>query len=126
MFGTNSIIRAQVNFQTVGPGGPDSVTTYMGAVVERERMRRAQRSESGMTLIEVMVSVVILTLITGGITSALLTALNIFDPTSHRVQESNDAQLIAAFLTRDAQAGRRHRPEHGLARHDEQSRCLND
>jgi hypothetical protein len=57
-----------------------------------------------MTLIEVLISVLIVSLITGGIVSAMLTALNIFDPTSHRVLETNDSQTIAAFLTSDAQA----------------------
>src|SRR5437879_6560860 len=67
-------------------------------------MRRVQRTQNGTTLVEVIISVVIATLITGGITSAMLTALNIFSPTSHRVQETNDAQKIATFLSRDAQA----------------------
>jgi hypothetical protein len=67
-------------------------------------MTRVRHSEGGMTFIELLIGVVIVSLITGGIVSAMLTALNIFDPTSHRVVETNDSQTIAAFLTRDAQA----------------------
>src|SRR5262245_431354 len=67
-------------------------------------MTRMRHSEDGMTFIELLIGVVIVSLITGGIVSAMLTALNIFDPTSHRVLETNDSQTIAAFLTRDAQA----------------------
>src|SRR5262245_3929231 len=78
--------------------------SHVGAVVERALMRRVNRRDAGMTLIEVLVGVVILSMITGGIVTALLTALNVYDPTSHRVQETNDAQTIAAFLARDAQA----------------------
>jgi Tfp pilus assembly protein PilW len=67
-------------------------------------VKRVRHSQEGMTLIEVLIGVLIVSLITGGIVSAMLTALNIFDPTSHRVLETNDSQTIAAFLTRDAQA----------------------
>src|SRR5262245_21240501 len=67
-------------------------------------MTRIRHSEHGMTLIEVLIGVVIVSMIMGGIITGMLTALNIFDPTSHRVLETNDSQTIAAFLTRDAQA----------------------
>jgi hypothetical protein len=43
-------------------------------------------------------------MISGAITSSLLTSLNIFSPTRHRVDETSDARTIASFLTRDAQA----------------------
>src|SRR4051812_17914332 len=67
-------------------------------------MSDARRSEDGLTFVELLISVVIVSLITGGIVTALLTAINVVDPTNHRVLETNDAQTIAAFLTRDAQA----------------------
>jgi hypothetical protein len=57
-----------------------------------------------LTFIEVLISVVLLTLITGAISAAFVTAMNSSRPTNARVRESNDAQLIAAFLVRDAQA----------------------
>jgi prepilin-type N-terminal cleavage/methylation domain-containing protein len=60
--------------------------------------------EAGFTLIEVLISVVILGLITAALSAAFVTALNISRPSAERLHESNDAQRIAAFLVRDAQA----------------------
>src|ERR1044071_2010233 len=69
------------------------------------KSRRSRRAhERGFTMVEVLVSVVILTLITGGLSAAFVTALDVARPTSQRLRESNDAQVIAAFLIRDAQA----------------------
>ena len=48
--------------------------------------------------------VVVLTMITGAITSALITSLGASTSARQRVRESNDEQLIAAFFTRDGQA----------------------
>jgi type II secretory pathway pseudopilin PulG len=81
--------------------------------MEREPMTRAprwfhfgprRRDERGVTLVELMISVVILSMVTGGIASAFVTALSGNGPTTQRVHESNDAQLVSAYLTRDAQA----------------------
>jgi hypothetical protein len=55
-------------------------------------------------MVEVLISVVILGLITGGLSAAFVTSLDVARPTSQRLRESNDAQVIAAFLIRDAQA----------------------
>ena len=67
-------------------------------------MTRADRSEHGLTLVEVLISVVILSIISGTISAAFVTAMNGSRPTQQRARESNDAQLIAAYLVRDAQS----------------------
>ena len=67
-------------------------------------MTRTQRSEAGLTLIELIVSIAILSLIAGVLSSAFIVGWRTSQPTIQRVKESNDAQLIATFLTRDAQA----------------------
>ena len=64
--------------------------------------RRA--GDRGFTLIELLVAITLLGLVTGALTAVFLTAINGTQAGAERVRESNDAQLIAAFLTRDAQA----------------------
>ena len=78
----------------------------MGAVVEREpvnRMRRSQDQE-GVTLVELMIAIVIMSMIMGALAASFVTAFNSTRPTSDRVRVSNSAQLIASFLERDAQS----------------------
>lgn len=61
-------------------------------------------SEGGFTLLEMVIAVVLLVLITGAISAAFISSLNATAATKTRVNETNDAQLIAGFFTRDAQA----------------------
>jgi len=71
----------------------------------RDRGRGAgDHNEGGFTLIEVLISVVLLTMIMGALTTALVTSINLSTSTTQHTKESNDAQLIAAFLVRDAQS----------------------
>jgi prepilin-type N-terminal cleavage/methylation domain-containing protein len=63
-----------------------------------------ERSQHGMTLVEVLVSVVLLSLVTGTIGTLLLSATDQSGPTAQSIKESTEAQVIAAFLVRDAQA----------------------
>jgi prepilin-type N-terminal cleavage/methylation domain-containing protein len=65
---------------------------------------RVVRNETGFTLVEVIIAVVLLGAITAAITASLLTGINASDSTTQQTRESNDAQIIAAFLVRDAQA----------------------
>ncbi len=65
---------------------------------------RARRSEQGVTFVELIISIVLLSMVTGGIASAFVTSLNGSGPSQARVREANDAQVVAAFLVRDAQA----------------------
>ena len=121
MRATNEIIRAQVNFQAIGSGcRAHRRDPYVGPVLERERMTRAQcrggrraRSESGMTLVEVVISVVLLSMITGAVGAAFITGFNGVRPSQQRVRESNDAQVIASFLVRDAQSAGGSNPNTG-------------
>ncbi len=66
--------------------------------------RNTTRSERGLTLIELLISVTLLGLITSALTASFITAMRAGDNNSQRIKENNDAQIIAGFLTRDAQA----------------------
>ena len=66
-----------------------------------------------MTLVEVVISVVLLSLITGAVAAAFITGFNGVRPSQQRVRESNDAQVIASFLVRDAQSAGGSNPNTG-------------
>jgi large repetitive protein len=68
-----------------------------------DRVRRSQ-SEDGVTLIELLISIVIMSMIMGAIAASFVTAFSSEGPTAQRTRQSNDAQLIAGFLVRDAQS----------------------
>ena len=65
---------------------------------------RRNCSEDGLTFVEVIISVVILTMITGALSTAFVSALRTSKVSAARVNESNDSQIVAAYFTRDAQA----------------------
>jgi prepilin-type N-terminal cleavage/methylation domain-containing protein len=65
-------------------------------------MRR--REESGFTLVELVIAIVLVAMLTGAVAAALGTSLRAADSTAQRSKESNDAQLISTFLVADAQA----------------------
>jgi prepilin-type N-terminal cleavage/methylation domain-containing protein len=65
---------------------------------------RAARSEDGYTLIELIISIIILATITGALSATFLTANNANANISERIHESNDAQLTAGFWSADAMA----------------------
>ncbi len=67
-------------------------------------MSRQPHAEDGFTLVELVISVVILGMIMGGLAASFITAFDIQRPTAERVRQSNSAQVIASFLVRDAQA----------------------
>ena len=67
-------------------------------------LRSRSSAEGGFTLVEIVISVSLLGLITGAATTSMITATNGARITSQRAHESTDAQLISAFLVRDAQA----------------------
>ena len=75
----------------------------------------AAAGEQGFTLIEVIVSIVLLTLITGGISAALVTSINATKGSEQRTKGTNDAQIVAAFLNKDAQAAGGTDPSTGVA-----------
>ncbi|MCU1503809.1 MAG: hypothetical protein JWM12_3163, partial [Ilumatobacteraceae bacterium] len=73
-----------------------------------------QRADKGFTLIEVMIAVVLLTVITGAIAAAMITALNVASSTTAQVADSTDAGVISAYLLRDAQSAGATDPATGL------------
>jgi prepilin-type N-terminal cleavage/methylation domain-containing protein len=62
------------------------------------------RGEEGFTLVELLISTVILGILCGVITEAMIVGLRTSDNTDQRVRESVDAQLISVYFPRDAQA----------------------
>ena len=66
--------------------------------------RNRAKSESGFTLIELIISITLLSVITGALVATFITTNNANANTSERIHESNDAQLTAGFWTADAQA----------------------
>lgn len=68
------------------------------------RRDRRQSPQHGFSLVELMIVVVLLGLVTSGLTASFITALRGNDTAAQRIKESNDAQVVAAFLARDAQA----------------------
>ena len=66
--------------------------------------RRMRRTETGFTLIELIISMTLLATITGALVATFITTNNANANTSERIHESNDAQLTAGFWTADAQA----------------------
>ena len=79
--------------------------------------RRTSRvgTEQGFTLVEVLICVVLLSLIMGALTAELISSLGQSKSTNQVVHESNDAQIIAGYLVRDAQAAGGTNPATGLA-----------
>ena len=65
---------------------------------------RTRPGEAGVTLVELIVAVVLLAMITGALSSSFITAFRGAQPTNERVRESNDAQVLAAYLVRDGQS----------------------
>jgi Tfp pilus assembly protein PilW len=63
-----------------------------------------RRSESGYTLIELIIAITLLAAVTGAMVAAFITTNNANANTSERIHESNDAQLTAGFWAADAQA----------------------
>jgi hypothetical protein len=62
------------------------------------------RRDIGLTLIELLISITLTMIIGGVISAALITSMNAASSTAAQASDSTDAQLIAAYLTRDAQA----------------------
>ncbi|HEX3088767.1 MAG TPA: putative Ig domain-containing protein, partial [Ilumatobacteraceae bacterium] len=65
---------------------------------------KAGRVDSGFSLIELIIAVVLSLLIGGVVVAALITSLNVSNTTTAQVGDSTDAGFITAFLTRDAQS----------------------
>ena len=74
----------------------------------RAHIRRCLRArlcgDGGFTLVEIIIAVSLLGLITGVATASLLTATAAARSSTEHSHQSSDAQLISAFLVKDAQA----------------------
>jgi Tfp pilus assembly protein PilV len=66
--------------------------------------RRVRRSQDGLTMPEILITVVLMSMLISALATTFVTSFNSSRPNSDRVRQSNDAQLIASFLVRDAQA----------------------
>lgn len=70
----------------------------------RARPDRRARGESGFTLIELLMSVVMMGIIIVPLAAGVMVGLRTTEETSTRLAGSNDAQLLAAWLTPDIQS----------------------
>jgi len=61
-------------------------------------------SDAGITLIELVIAIAVGSIIIGGVTAALLSALLNYTSSATRLAESHDAQLLAAWFLPDAQS----------------------
>ena len=61
-------------------------------------------ADRGFSLIEIIIAMTIFAGVTAAIAMSLMTSLRVADNASQRTKESADAQLISAFLVKDAQA----------------------
>jgi prepilin-type N-terminal cleavage/methylation domain-containing protein len=59
------------------------------------------RDESGFTLVELLIAVVVLGVIVAGISAGFSLGLNTLNETSNRLAGSNDAQLLGTYLPPD-------------------------
>ena len=66
--------------------------------------RQIRRTETGFTLIELIISITLLATITGALVATFITTNNANANTAERIHESNDAQITSGFWTADAQA----------------------
>ena len=57
-------------------------------------------NEQGFTLLELIITIVILAVVTGGVAGAVVTSASATRATKQRVSASDDARLSAAFFTR--------------------------
>ena len=73
-------------------------------MTRRSRLLQRVRRDQGFTLIEVLIGIVLSAIIGGVVVGSLITSTSIAEIATDQVNDSTDAGLIAAFLTRDAQA----------------------
>ena len=77
---------------------PSMECERMNTRVLARKTESGARGEAGFTLLEMVISVVLLTLITGAISAAFVSSLNATSATKTRVTETNDAELIGRVL----------------------------
>ncbi len=75
----------------------------------------AGKGSSGFTLVELIIVVMLMGMITSALAASFVTALNASSVDSQRINETDDAQQVASFLVRDAQAAGGSNPATGSA-----------
>lgn len=80
----------------------------MAALVAGPKARRA-RGEEGFTLLELLITLVLIPLVIGGVAFALITGLKATDShdpagTASRLAQSHDVQITSAYFVRDVQS----------------------
>ena len=65
---------------------------------------RIRGDESGFTLMEMIITIIITSMIIGVLAAVFVTSANSTNATKQRSNQSNDAQVISSFLVKDAQA----------------------
>jgi prepilin-type N-terminal cleavage/methylation domain-containing protein len=79
--------------------------THPVAMARRATRRRLERdSESGFTLIELIVTIAILPLVVGGISVALISIFSLSGSVNNRIGDSNDALVGSVNFNRDVQS----------------------
>lgn len=73
------------------------------AVRKRFPSARRRNGDSGLSLVELIIAVVLSLTLIGVIVSAIITSLNIASATSDSIKTSVDVRLVSAYLARDAQ-----------------------
>jgi prepilin-type N-terminal cleavage/methylation domain-containing protein len=63
-----------------------------------------RRRDDGVTLVELLVTIAVLTIIIGPLTGALIVYLRNTDDVGRRLSESHDAQISAAYFAQDVQS----------------------
>jgi prepilin-type N-terminal cleavage/methylation domain-containing protein len=62
------------------------------------------RSENGFTLVELIMSLTLLSVIMGPLTGAVIIGLRTADGTNQKLSDSHDEQLVATYLVKDVQS----------------------
>jgi Tfp pilus assembly protein PilV len=61
------------------------------------------RREDGFTLVELLISVMLLVIVTGGLITAMIVSMRTVDATRQRITDTTGAQLVTSWLVSDAQ-----------------------
>lgn len=67
-------------------------------------MKLRRQRDDGVTLVELLITIAILTIIIGPLTGALIVYLRNTDDVGRRLSESHDAQISAAYFAQDVQS----------------------
>ncbi len=72
--------------------------------IERRQLRRQVADDAGFTLVELLLSIVILAIVAAPLTAVVIGFLKNTDTTAARMSESHDAQISSAYFGQDVQS----------------------